>query len=73
MNEDETQTGSWDFDQDSELTGIWQNDNGKFEGTWESYLGAESIKTATSETTGLWYAPDESRGYWNTNSEGTGG
>ena len=46
---------------------------GNFDGTWSSYEGMESLKYATSETSGVWYAPDESTGFWNTNSEGTGG
>ena len=31
------------------------------------------VSVATSTTTGVWYAPDESTGYFNTNDERTGG
>jgi hypothetical protein len=73
IKDDESQAGSWSTGTESDLAGDWWTNDDKFSGTWSSNEGETLIKIATSTTTGVWYAPDESTGYFNTNDERTGG
>ena len=66
VSQDGSRSGTWDFDLDTEDSGYWNDDEGLFEGTWASYDDL-SLKVATSDTSGVWYAPDDSTGFWNTN------
>ena len=72
QNNIQTKFGTWEFDADSDLSGTWMDDTGIFDGTWENYNGIEYVKYATSETAGFWFIGD-STGFFNKNSEGTGG